>query len=345
MMKKLLFISPSFPKDATESYIIPFLQHVLLAFKNQYPNIEITIITIHKPVFKGIYYWNGIKIISLGGNNIKFPLKFIFLKKSFFKIYKLNRLNQYDGVLNFWYNEFSVFSNFLEIKNYSWMLGQDVKKENKILRLFKPNPKKIVALSQFNNEFLFQTSKIYSHKIIPMAINDTLFPNLNLENRPIDVFGAGWLSELKNYSFFLEIIKNLKETKPYIKVEIAGEGEEKRKLIDFVNSNNLEENITFLGLLSHQETLEKMNNSKVFLHTSTFEGGSTVYFEALFSGCQLVGTLPMMDREIENFHYHTSKQEIVTKINYLLENHKAPKRIIYYTMNHVCKEIYNLFYC
>lgn len=343
-MRKLLIISPSFPKDASESHVIPFLQHVFLAFKEQYPNVELTIVAIHKPLVDKPYDWHGIKVIPLQGNDIQYPLKIIFLLKAFYKLHRLIKANQYNGILNLWHNEFSVFTRLFRCKKFTWMLGQDVKKDNLYLRYFKPNPNKIMALSQYNNDVLYQSANIRAHKIIPMAINENLFPALNTDERNIDVFGAGFLSPLKNYPLFLEVILTLKKTKPNIKVELAGMGEQEQDLKRFVKENNLENNVTFLGLISHTAALDKMNHSKVFLHTSTFEGGSTVYFEALYSGCQLVGTLPMMDKEIENFHFHENKIDIAEKINHLLENLPPVKRVRYYSMDFVCKEIYELYY-
>ena len=342
-MKKLLFITPAFPKDAAESHVIPFLQHVFLAFKAQYPDIDLTVVSIHKPN-AGAYSWHGIEVIPFNGNDVQYPAKILFLMKSFYKIRKLNIKNQYDGIFNMWYNEFSVFTHFMSPKTKTWMLGQDVKKDNLCLKIFKPNPNKIVALSQFNNDVLYQTSGIKAHQIIPMAINESLFPELNLGERPIDVFAAGWFSKLKNYTLFVNVILELKKSKPNIKAEIAGSGDEERILKKFVKDNGLDDNITFLGLISHTETLDKMNHSKIFLHPSTFEGGSTVYFESLYSGCQLVGTLPMMDKAIENFHYHTSLNEIVRKTHFLLDHPTPPKRVIYYRMHAVCEAIYRLFY-
>lgn len=342
-MKKLLFITPGFPKDITDSHVIPFLQQVFLSFKRKYPEVELTIITIHKPIGKP-YFWNKIQVIPLNGNDVKYPMKLGFLAKSFFKIYQLHQKNKYDGILNCWFHEFSVFMPLIHPKNYTWLLGQDVKKSNWSLRLFKPNPEKIMALSHYNNAILYETAKIRAHKIIPMAIDESIFPEINLRERPIDIFGAGWFSGLKNYTLFLAVILEVRKIKPDIKVEIAGAGEQENELINFVKANNLFKNVAFLGLLTHQETINKMNRSKIFLHTSTFEGGSTVYFESLYSGCQLVGTLPMMDKPVENFYYCPTEAEIVATISYLLANLKPPKRVSYYSMDFVCEEIYNLFY-
>ena len=342
-MKKLLFLTPSFPKDATESHVIPFLQHVFLAFAEKYPEIDLTIVAIHKPL-SDTYYWNGIKIIPMRGNNVSYPQKILFLAKSFYRLHKLIREEKYDGILNLWYNDFSIFTHAINAKTFTWMLGQDVKKENRYLRFKKPNPNKIMALSGFNNEVLYQTAKIRAHKVIPMAINESLFPELNTGTREISVFGAGNLSPLKNYRLFVEVIAALQKTIPDIKAELAGTGEQESELKALANELGLEKNITFLGLISHQQTLEKMNHSKVFLHTSTFEGGSTVYFEALYSGCQLVGTLPMVDRELPNFHWHETKVAIVTAITSILKNPKPAERTTYYTMDYVCAEIYGLFY-
>lgn len=342
-MKKLLLITPSFPKDQTESYMHPFLQQVFLALQEKHQDIDITIVAIHRPV-SGNYDWHGMKVIPLNGNNIKHPAKIIFLYKSFYRLRKLIKKEKYDGILNLWYNDFSVFTHAINDKTFTWMLGQDVKRSNIYLRLFKPNPNKIMALSEFNNEVLYQTAKIKAHKVIPIAINEKLFPELNLNQRKINVFGAGNLSPLKNYRLFVEVILELKKTIPNIKAEIAGIGEEESELKNFVNENNLQNNITFLGLISHQEILDKMNDSEIFLHTSTFEGGSAVYFEALYSGCQLVGRLPMMDKDVRNFHLHATKTDIVNAIIFILNNPKRAERVMYYAMDYICEEIHDLFY-
>ncbi|OYU82278.1 MAG: hypothetical protein CFE23_00745 [Flavobacterium sp. BFFFF1] len=342
-MKKLLILSPAFPKDESESHVIPFLQHVFLEFRAQYPEIELTVVAIHKPISKP-YSFNGINVIPLNGNDVKYPGKLLFLTKAFSKIRRLHKKNNYDGILNLWYHELSFLTSWIHPKTFTWMLGQDVLKNNLTLRMFRPRPNKIMALSDYNNEMLFRNSRIKAHKVIPMAINESLFPELNTEIREIDVFGAGWLTPLKNYRLFVEVILELKKTFPYIKAEIAGTGPEETALKKFIHDNNLEDNVKFPGLLSHQQTLEKMNHSKVFLHPSTFEGGSTVYFESLFSGCQLVGTLPMMDKPIENFHCVRHKEDIVARMAALLQNPKPPKRITYYKMYEVCREIYDLYY-
>lgn len=343
-MKKLLIITPGFPKQENESHILPHIQNVILSFKNLYPSVHLTILATHKPICTTSYHWHGIEVIALKGNDVKYPTKILFLIKSYFKLKQLIKTNKYDGILNLWYNEFTLLTQLIKCNRYTWMLGQDVRPDNFYLKLLKPTPERIVALSPSNNDILYQTIGVRAHKVIPIAVNETLFPVLNIGERAIDVFGAGNLSALKNYKFFIQVIVELKKTNPFIKVELAGDGPEEEDLKTIIEQNNLQNNITLLGLISNAEVLAKMNNAKIFLHTSTFEGGSMVYVEALFSGCQLVGTLPLLDKEIENFHYHKTIADITTKINYLLAIPKSAKRIIYYSMEMVCNEIYSLFY-
>lgn len=342
-MKRLLFITPGFPANESQTHVVPFVQQFVLAFHQQFPEIELMVVAIHKPVSQP-YHWNGISVIPLNGDDIKYPSKAIFLIQSFFKIRKFCKQQNFDGILNFWYQEFSVLSNLQHGKNFTWLQGQDVRKTNRTLRIFKPDPKKIVAISPFNNEVLFETAGIRAYKIIPIGIDRKVFPELNTGQRDFDIFGAGWLTPLKNFRLFVEVISELKKTNPNIKAAIAGSGSEEVQLKQWVKENDLEQNVVFLGLLSHAETLEKMNRSKIFLHTSTFEGGATVYSEALFSGCQLIGTLPLFDREMAHFHHHSQKSDIVAKVNGLLGNLPAPQRILYYKMETVCEETYRLFY-
>jgi glycosyltransferase involved in cell wall biosynthesis len=343
-MKKLLIITPGFPRQENESHIMPYIQNVILSFKNLYPSVHLTILSTHKPISKTSYQWHGIEVIPLNGNDVKYPTKIGFLIKSYFKLKQLIQKNKYDGIFNLWYNEFTILTQLIKCNRYTWMLGQDVKPDNFYLKILKPKPERILAMSPSNNDILFQTNGVRAHKVIPIAINEALFPLLNTGERAIDLFGAGNLSALKNYKLFIQVIIELKKTNPFIKAELAGDGPEEQDLKTIIAQNNLQNNITLLGLISNAEVLNKMNNAKIFLHTSTFEGGSTVYVEALYSGCQLVGTLPLLDKEIENFHCHKTVADIGTKINYLLANPKPAKRIIYYSMEMVCNEIYSLFY-
>ncbi|AWA29501.1 hypothetical protein HYN48_05030 [Flavobacterium magnum] len=316
---------------------------MFLEFRTQYPDVDITVVAIHKPI-SAPYIWHGIKVIPLLGNDVKYPGKALFLLKAFLKIRRLHKTNNYDGILNLWYHEFSVLTSWIHPRTFTWMLGQDVMDSNLTLRLFTPNPDKIAALSHYNNEVLGKTTGIKAHKIIPMAINESLFPELNTRVRTIDIFGAGWLTPLKNYRLFAEVILELKKTLPDIRAEIAGAGPEEGLLTEFIRHHNLGQNLKLTGLLTHSQTLEKMNNATVFFHPSTFEGGSTVYFESLFSGCQLVGTLPMTDKPVENFHCIQSKDDIVIRIKSLLENPAPAKRVTYYRMAEVCRDIYNLYF-
>jgi glycosyltransferase involved in cell wall biosynthesis len=342
-MKKLLVITPGFPKDDSETYVIPFMQAVFKAFKEFHPDVALTFVATHRPVAQP-FSWHGSRVITLNGNNVKYPMKALFLAKSYYKIRKLINAEKFDGILNLWYNDFSVMAERLHPKTVSWMLGQDVRKSNRILRLFPPDPKKVATVSEYSNQILFESTGIKAHKAIPMAVNEGLFPDLNTGERPIDVFGAGWLSELKNYRLFIEVIAELKKTKPDIKAEIAGAGDQETTLKNLAQKLSVGENIIFSGLLTHAETLGKMNQSKIFLHPSLFEGGPTVYFEALYSGCQLIGILPTLDKPVQNFYCLSDKHDIVGKINELLVNLPVPKRVSYYSMDFVCKEIYGLYF-
>lgn len=338
-----MIITPGFPKGEADSYTIPFLGHLLPAFSERYPDVELTVVACQKPV-SAQYFWNGIRVITLNGNDIRYPAKIRFLLKSYFRLRNIIKEEKFTGILNLWYNDFAVLSDFLPCNNFTWMLGQDVRASNRYLRIKKPKSQKLISISPFSDAVLEETAGIRAHKMIPIAVDPNLFPDLNTAERPIDIFGAGWLTPLKNYKLFLKVVLELQAQFPNIRAEIAGTGPEGESLQAFVKQHRLEPNIKFCGLISHEETLDKMNQSKIFLHTSTFEGGATVYAESLFSGCQLVGTLPLMDRPIKNFHCVDQKKAIAATIADLLKETPQAERIVYYPMEYVCDKIYKLYF-
>lgn len=342
-MKRLLFITPGFPKTTDETHVVPFVQQFIRNFHERFPEVQLTVVSIHKPVSEP-YSWHGIEVVPLNGNDIRYPSKFLFLFQSFLQLRKLHRERKFDGVLNFWFQEFSILTRWLGCQNYTWFQGQDVLKDNRTLQFFRPKPNHIIALSDFQNQKLFETMRIRANKVIPIGIDEKIFPKLNQRERQIDIMGAGWLTEIKNFSLFIGIVIELRKTNPDIRAVIAGTGNQERQLKQLVRDNGIEKNVSFLGLLSHAETLERMNDSKIFLHTATFEGGGAVCSEALYSGCQFIATLPLFDRKMENFHLLSEKSEIVAKIRALLNHMPAPKRIRYYAMETVCDKVYQLFY-
>ena len=91
----------------------------------------------------------------------------------------------------------------------------------------------------------------------------------------------GRLTKQKNFLFLCEAMKNIIDTDKNIKLLIAGEGEDRVKIENFINLNNLKENIILLG---HQENIfPYFVNAKAFIMSSLWEDPGFVLVEAAFS--------------------------------------------------------------
>ena len=100
----------------------------------------------------------------------------------------------------------------------------------------------------------------------------------NWESRQPVFLMIGRLSSQKNYSLALEAaVKNK------IALRIVGEGEERKQLERFVDSQLID--CRMLGLLPSVEVAYELSKSKFYLSTSLYEGNPKSAIEALASGC------------------------------------------------------------
>ncbi|MCF6306771.1 MAG: glycosyltransferase [Flavobacteriaceae bacterium] len=345
--KSLIFILPAFPSpDESDSFMVPFIQQFIVGFKDNYPNTTLIIYTLYSPE-SNPYLWRNIQVIPLNFKKGKSFLKLFYLTNSILKISKKIKKNNVVGILSFWHTETAMIGNIVgflkSIKQYTWLQGQDVKRSNKYMLFFPPNPNKLIALSNFQNEYLYKEFGFYASKVNTISVNSSFFPELNTSSRTIDIIGIGSFIPLKNFQLFLNVILKLKKKNPKIRVVIVGNGPLESKLKTFCISNKLEKNVTFTGLISHKQSLDYINNSKILLHTSNFEGGGAVVHEALYLGCQVIGRIPIIEQRNASFYCCNSLDEITHKATELLQNPKPIKSFVAYDMKQSTKTIYNLF--
>jgi len=91
-------------------------------------------------------------------------------------------------------------------------------------------------------------------------------------------FAAGRLTYQKNFLFLCEAFKKLVNKYPYEKLIIAGEGEDKNKILLFIKNNNLENNIILIGHIDNIQLY--MKNAKCFILSSLWEDPGFVLIEA-----------------------------------------------------------------
>jgi glycosyltransferase involved in cell wall biosynthesis len=347
-LKTVLILAPGFPKNEEDTTCLPTVQQFLLAANSIYQDLCFVVLSFQYPFLKTEYVWNGIRVIPFGGKNKKYLHRIFLWLRVFRKLRQLNKNNELIGILSLWGNECALlghyFGKLYKFKHFIWLQGQDAKANNRYIKFIAPKNSEVIAISDFiKNEFYA------NHKILPFltaenGITKSIFPEFNSGLRPVDIFGAGNLIPLKNYSLFIDLINELMPAFPNIKVVIAGEGKEKELLEKKIDLYGLKNNVHLIGLISHQEVLQVMNKSKIFLHTSRYEGNSTVLIEALYSGCKVVSTCALSERTTENIFVESERESLLERLQKLLSQKQLDaKQVLFNAIDDSAKIVIDLF--
>ncbi len=343
----LIIVTPGFPTNEQDTSCLPAFQQFVLSLKTQFPQNNLMVISFQYPFEKKEYTWNGISVIALGGKNRSKLFRVMIWLKAYQVLSRIKKQHSIMGIVSLWATECALVANTFakknKLKHLIWIIGQDAKVTNKYIALIKPEPGQLMAMSDFLKDEFFKNHHITPGFVVENGIKESVFPEFNINERPIDIFGAGSLIPLKNYSLFIELIAEVKLIFPDIQAAIAGGGEEKNKLQDLINKYDLSKTITLLGAKTHAETLDLMNAGKLFLHTSFYEGNSTVLMEALYSGCKVISTCPLSHQTTENLFIereHTRLKEKILKL--LSQNSSVQKRVVFNTMDRSAQRIVDL---
>ena len=221
--------------------------------------------------------------------------------------------------------------------------GQDAKKNNKFVTKINPDSKDLVAISDFIADEFFKNYLIKPLHIIPNGIEKELFLNKSYE-RTVDVLGAGSLIPLKRYNLFINCIAELRKTIPDIYSVIAGKGTEEYLLRNKINELKLQNNIYLNGEVNHKNLLVLMQQTKVFLHTSSYEGFSMVCLEALYAGCHVISFCKPMNRDFNHWHIVNSEKEMSEKARKILSQADLEhESVMPYSIKETAKSILQLY--
>jgi glycosyltransferase involved in cell wall biosynthesis len=343
----LVILTPGFPANETDSTCIPPKQHFVKALRKICPGLNIIVLTFQYPFFAGEYDWYGAKVIAIGGRSRGRLARLLTWAKAWTILKKLNREHHVMGLLSFWFGECSLigsyFSKAHDLTHYSWILGQDAKKGNKYFKWIKPKNESLIALSDFIAREFRRNYRITPQQVIPVGIDTSLFGEAP-EKRDIDILGAGSLIPLKQYHLFVESVSLMKEFFPGIKAVICGKGPEMEALQNQAERLNLKNNLVFAGELPHSEVLALMQRSKIFLHTSNYEGFGAVLAEALYAGAHVVSFCKPMDKEYRHHRVVKDTVEMNAELFKILKNtRRGHDPVLMCRVEQIAKNVISLF--
>ena len=343
--KTLLVVTPGFPENEADTTCLPaFQQFIRLLKKTEY---NIVVVSLHYPFKKNMYVWNGIQVYAIAGKN---KVRFIGIRTRFLAfrtLLKLHQENELIGVLSLWCIDTALVANRFslkyQVKHFIWIIGQDAKHSNGYVKRVNPLANQLVAMSDFLQTEFYKNHNVLPQHIITNGINESNFEPLNTLNRSIDVFGAGNLTALKNYGLFLEVIVEVIKHHPQLVVKIVGKGEQEAHLKKLISEHQLQNNIELLGEVKHEDVLKLMNRSKIFLHTSQYEGNSTVLMEALYNGCEVVSTQNLSLKSISRLYVESSVKDLAQRLKAVLQLNKPAERVVFNTMSDSVNKMIHLF--
>lgn len=323
--KTLIILSPAFPANESgeQSPWIPAKQSLIRALNRNFPELEIIVLVFQFPVSKEEYFWHGNRIIPFGGANVRRGHNLKLWYKVFRGLMGLNRRKDVLGIISFWCAECclvgSYFSRLYGTRHLCWISGLDAKKENKFVNRIRPKAGELAAMSDFLADEFYRSHGISPAHLIPDGIDISLFSSAQPE-RTIDIMGAGNLVTLKRYEIYVQVVSAINDRYRPVNAVLCGSGSEEENLKAQISLLWLKESIKLTGLLPQKEVLELMKKTKIFLHTSVYEGFGNVCIEALYAGAHVISFTRPMNEAVPNWHIVTTKEEMIEKALSLLQD-------------------------
>ena len=273
--KTLVVLTPAFPANEFETVWVRPKQLFIRKLQEDFPTLNIIILSFNYPLHKKEYLWRGIKVIPFNGLQ-KRRLRRVWMWISVWR--KLTQLRkEYDllGLFSFWCGECALvgkrFAAGRGLKHFAWISGMDAKKENNLVKLIRPEAEGLIAMSVFLQKEFYRNHSVKAKHIIPIGIDPAEFDTRE-QKRTIDILGVGSLNDFKQYDMFIRIVKQLSDSFPNITAVICGDGTERENLDREIRAAGLQDRVTLTGLIRHDEVLHYMQRDRIFIHPSAYEG-------------------------------------------------------------------------
>jgi glycosyltransferase involved in cell wall biosynthesis len=346
--KTLVILTPAFPANESETYWIPFLQLMVKGLKQNSPELNIIVLAFLYPEREFTYRWNDVQVISFGGMHKNKLRHFLLWLKTWKALKNIHRQHRIIGMFSAWCGECAFIGKYFakkhSLKHISWICGQDALKTNKWVRFIRPHSNELVAMSPFLTREFYKNHGIKPDHVIPNAIDPGMYVHNAKAERRIDILAAGSLVPLKQYDQFVEVVSEIKKSGIPIQAMHCGDGSEKERLESLINNLDLEKNLQLLGSKKHEEVIELMQQTKLFLHTSSFEGFGGVCLEALYAGAHVISFHYPLDNPVPHWHVAANKKEMVTKALAILKDQNTDySPVLVYSMDDSARMLMQLF--
>lgn len=328
--KHIVWIVPGFASSEQDDTCIPTLLD-LLKYIHSNTEVKVSIIALQYPYTNEPYSIFGARVYPMNGKN-KWWNRASVWKKALNKINQLNNDHPIHLTHSFWLGDTTLiaqaFAQQHKTKYICTLMGQDALVDNRHIKNKRIGKAHIIALTQIQADTFYKNSGRKVNEIIPFGTPDF---GIDSMDKVYDICGVGALIPLKNFEMWIEIIGLVKKQVPTIKGILIGDGEQHEELKSVIENKGLQSCISMVGHQSRLETLRLMDQSKILLHTSKYEGQGYVITEAMSRKLAILSTPVGYAVENEKIWKGITPQDFADEIAHLLRksdlkvNYKYPQ--------------------
>lgn len=196
----------------------------------------------------------------------------------------------------------------------------------------------VIAASQGLKDLARKTNPLQKIDIIPNGIDTNQF--IKLESYKVikseDQFKILCVTRItprKNIRYLIEAFDQLRQKYTNLSLQIVGEGDEKGNLEKLAKELDIEKQVNFVGLVSHEKLPAYYQSACVYVLPSQNEGMSNSMLEALSSGLPLLatdtgGTQELIENGINGFILKMkSAEDIAEKLEILIKDEELRKKM------------------
>lgn len=164
--------------------------------------------------------------------------------------------------------------------------------QRKILQSIYDDASKVITVSKALKNHINQEFNIDAIEVVPNVVDTDCFTigNNQKEHDTFTIISIGNLKSSKRFDLLIEAFSIVIERYPKIQLKIIGEGGEKKKLQNLINSKDLSDSVALLGEVLHEKIPQYFLDSDLFVLPSDIETFGVVFIEALASGIPVIGT-------------------------------------------------------
>lgn len=289
--RSVIFLTPGFPTDESDSTCIPALQNYVLQFARSHPEVSIAIIAFEYPATAREYRWHGIEVHAAGGRNRRGPLRRLTWLRATAAFRRVRRRTGVGVIHSFWLGECTLIGQRLARHfgglHVASIMGQDATTANSYVSRIDLAALTLTCGSTFAARHFEAVTGRKVDRVIPLGLDVDQF-SLPSSACDTDIIGVGSLTPLKNYSLFLRLVAELRSEVPTLTAALIGDGPERERLEREIAEQGLTSRVVLRGELPRHEVLAHLARSRIFLHPSLYESQGYVFLEALHAGLPVI---------------------------------------------------------